>query len=89
MSPSDFWELTYAEFYNICEAYKQKHTRHNNELISLAWYTAVLSRQEKLPELKSLLIDENTNESRQQTDEEMMAMCKILNAAYGGEVVEI
>lgn len=89
MSPDDFWDLTYAEFYNICEAYKRKHTRHNNELISLAWYTATLSRKEKIPSLESILQNEDTNERRQQTDEEMMAMCKILNAAYGGEVVEI
>jgi hypothetical protein len=27
--------------------------------------------------------------NRQQTPEEMMAMCRMLNAAFGGEVVEI
>lgn len=30
-----------------------------------------------------------TTKSKKQTDEEMLAMAKLLNAAFGGDVVEI
>lgn len=57
-----------------------------NEIIYLAWHTEAFARQKTLPPLKSLLQDEKPR--HEQTDEEMMAMCKMLNAAFGGEVVD-
>jgi len=58
-----------------------------NELMSAAWHTAYLSRvkPDKLPSLKDLL---SLEPKKPQTDEEMMAMCKMLNAAFGGKVVK-
>ena len=37
---------------------------------------------------KKRLLKSSEASSHQQTDEEMMAMCKMLNAAFGGTVVE-
>ena len=51
-----------------------------------AWHTAVLSRMKDIPPLRKLLQDED--EKHEQTDDEMMHMAKMLNAAFGGEVVE-
>lgn len=42
---------------------------------------------EKIPPLNNLLQD--TEAPKEQTDNEMLAMCKLLNAAFGGEVVEV
>jgi len=73
------------------DGFQRRHKNHINELLYLAWHTEAFARQKKLPSLDSLL-QKNENESgqqRQQTDEEMMNMCKLLNAAFGGEVVEV
>ena len=86
MSPSDFWQLTPAEFYYIVDGFKRNQKRRVNELLYGAWHTAVLSRMKEIPPLNRLLQD--TEEKKPQTDNEMLAMCKLLNAAYGGEVVE-
>jgi hypothetical protein len=55
-------------------------------MIFIAWHTAVLMRIKEMPSLNSLMQEEAENK-KVQTDEEMMAMCKILNAAFGGETV--
>jgi hypothetical protein len=86
LMPSEFWRLTYAEFVSLAEGYKQRQTHRMNELIYLAWHVEAFARQKKMPPLKGLMQD--TSEKRQQTDDEMMAACRILNAAFGGEVVE-
>ena len=39
------------------------------------------------PDYKKKLIAQSKPQ-KPQTDEDMMAMCKLLNAAFGGEVVE-
>lgn len=62
--------------------------RKMNELLFLAWHTEALARQKRLPALSSLIKDEKPT-SRQQSDEEMMNMAKLLNAAFGGEVIEV
>lgn len=68
----------------MADAHHKKTRRQVNDNISLAWHTAALMRVEKMPELKSLLVPE---EEKHQTDEEMLEIAKLLNAAYGGEVV--
>ena len=61
-----------------------------NEMLFLAWHVEAFARQKTLPPLKGLLQKlENTQKHHEQTDGEMLAMVKILNAAFGGEVVEI
>lgn len=83
LSNNDFWSMTPAELLIKAEGYKRKQKEKYNDLIYLAWHTEAFARTEKLPSLDSLM-----REKHEQTDEEMMAMAKVLNAAFGGEVVE-
>lgn len=57
-------------------------------MLFLAWHIEALARQKRLPVLSSLIKDEKPI-GRQQSDEEMMNMAKLLNAAFGGEVIEV
>lgn len=86
MSPFEFWELTLAEFVKIAEGYVRRQKQKYNELIYVAWHTEAFARMKKLPSLKSLIREDK--ERHEQTDEEMMAMAKMLNAAFGGEEIE-
>lgn len=87
MKPSEFWALTYAEFVEMLNGYIRGNTRRNNDLLYLAWHVALFNRQKTLPSLNSILI-EDMDSRHEQTDEEMLSMVKILNAALGGKVVE-
>jgi hypothetical protein len=87
LKPFEFWELTPAEFYEMAEGYNKRHIKRSNELITLAWNTAALVRTKEMPELESILISDVIKEA--QTDDEMLSIVKMLNAAFGGEVVEV
>ena len=71
----------------MADGYNKRHIKRSNELITLAWNTAALIRTKEMPELKELLISEV--EKKSQTPEEMLTIVKMLNAAFGGEVVEV
>ena len=59
-----------------------------NEMIFLAWHIEALARQKRLPSLSSLLKEEKIS-GRRHSDEEMMSMARLLNAAFAGEVIEV
>lgn len=88
MKPEAFWQLTYVELLTMIEGRARNKRSRLNELIFLAWHVEALARQKRLPALGSLLIEEKTTKKRQ-TDEEMMNMARLLNAAFGGEVIEV
>lgn len=71
----------------MAEGYNKRHIMRSNELIALAWNTAALVRTKEMPELENILISDVIKEA--QTDEEMLSIVKMLNAAFGGEVVEV
>jgi len=75
----------------MAHGYVRKSRRKANERITSAWNTAYLTRARKLPDLKSLLIDEEpvVRIEHEQTDDEMLAMIRLLNAAWGGIEVEV
>jgi len=87
LRPDEFWKLTYAEFIAMLDGFTRRRTQTNNDLLYVSWHVAAFNRQKTLPSLKSILV-ENPTEHHQQTDEEMLAMIKIINAAFGGKVVE-
>ena len=91
MRPCDFWALTYAEFYEMAQGYRRRQIKKRNELIYHAWHVEALSRQQKLPELKSLMqnVERSADPPKQQTEEDMIAMCKLLNVAFGGNEVVV
>lgn len=71
----------------MVEGYSKRKTNRTNELLYLAWHIAALSRVQKIPELESLYIKDE--KIHKQTDEDMMAMARVLNAAFGGVEVEV
>jgi hypothetical protein len=73
----------------MSEAYKRRERHRINELLYMAWHTALFERQKKLPALNTVLLDEQQKEHRKQTVDEMIAVVKLLNAAYGGIEVEV
>jgi hypothetical protein len=82
--------MTYAEFITMYRGYVRRQTNKTNEMIYTAWHTALFERQQKLPELNSILIDEkkNPDKQREQTPDEMLTICRMWNAALGGAEVE-
>jgi len=88
MDSDKFWALTYAELDVILNGYVERRKDHNNELLYLAWHTALFTRQEyKLPKFEEIITPKE--KKQKQTDEEMMAMARILNAAFGGTEVTV
>lgn len=71
----------------MAEGYKKRDIKRTNNLIFLAWHTALLFRIKEIPDLEDLYIKDI--EKKEQTDDEMLTVVKMLNAAYGGEVVYI
>ncbi len=67
--------------YNI----NKRHERNTN--IYIAWHVALFNRQKVLPALNALLIDPYQTEPKEQTPEEMLAVARLINAAYGGTEV--
>lgn len=71
----------------MAEGHNKRRIKRANELITLAWNTAALTRVKEMPELKDILVSDVVK--KQQSDDEMLNIVKMLNAAYGGEVLEI
>lgn len=59
--------------------------RRHNEMAWLAYHVAALSRTKKLPRLEKLM---HQTSKREQTPEEMLALVRVMNAAFGGTVKE-
>lgn len=88
LKPDEFWCLTSAEFEKMVKGYVARQNKRNNEMTTLAWTTAALAGQKKLPSLNSLLIkDEKARKKNVQSPESMMAICKIINTSLGGKEI--
>jgi len=74
----------------MVDGYMRNERKEHNNRMSLAWHTAAMTFKQEMPSLESLLIleeDETTPEPVQTVDN-MLGVCKMLNAAYGGNVIE-
>lgn len=90
MHPSGFWELTHAEFMTMYRGFVRARRRQVNDMLYTAWHVAALSRQQTLPEMKALLIDEEPSANqRELTVDEQIDMLRVWTAALGGTVVEV
>jgi hypothetical protein len=69
----------FREFVVAKRTAEDKH----DERMTLAWTTAALSKQRKLPSLKTLLVKRRP---RQQTAGEMRTILHMLAAQYGGRL---
>jgi hypothetical protein len=85
--PDEFWKLTPFEFQAILNNHINKTKIKHNDIKSIAWMIAMLSRAKDIPKLEDLLKEDKPKEP--QTADQMMAMVKILNAAYGGDEIEV
>ncbi len=85
MTHDEFWRLTYAEFVIRYKEHIKTLNHRRNEMIFTAWHVAYFSRVTKLPSLKSVLIEE---EKREQSVDEMIAICRMMNAALGGKEIK-
>ena len=88
MKPFEFWELTPAEFIMIIKAHNKRQEEHTKELLWTTWNTAALIRTDIMPEYNNWMnINKGKPKKQKQTNEDMLNMAKMLNSAFGGEVV--
>jgi hypothetical protein len=75
----------------MIDGFNERERRHRNDLLSLAWYGEAFARTKNLPKLEDLLTERKRSDEpkREQTPEEMMAVCRMLNAAFGGDEIEV
>ena len=86
--PSDFWDMTYAEWGLVADGYIKRTSRAHDERMSQAWHTAALVRMRKdFPPLSDLLHGEKA-EAKEQSIDSLIATAKVWTVALGGEVVE-
>ncbi|MEK5449560.1 hypothetical protein [Paenibacillus sp. FSL R7-0331] len=64
------------------ESYNKRRSANSEELLINAYLNAYWHRIKRMPSLKEVL--KKTQQQPQQTDEQMLAMVKNLNAAFGG-----
>lgn len=62
---------------------KRRHTRDRDRDITLAWSTAMLTRTQDFPKLKSLL-SSKAEKPRQQSGREQVLMWQTIAAYFGG-----
>ncbi len=90
LSPEDFYSRTVYELTVMLKGQNKKKIHDKNKLTYVAYYVALFNRQKKLPSLSDVLDDENrTEEKKEQTPEEILSIIKVLNAALGGDEVQI
>jgi hypothetical protein len=77
--PSEFWEMTYAEFSICVDAYSNNQKIQMQGMIIQAYLTASLSRTKKLPNLEDLLEDTEEN-----SDEKLYKKVQELQQKMGG-----
>lgn len=85
LKPSEFWNLTHAEFMAMHKGYYKRRDEHCNERTIQAYQTAIWSRCDKIPELDSVLIKDEA-EKPKQTDEQKAAILKGITAKMGGKI---
>jgi hypothetical protein len=90
LSPDDFWKLTHAEFCDMVDGWVRNQKREKNNLVELAWRMVNYGHYRELPDLKTQLIDvDGKAEEEEQTPEQMLTKCKLINIALGGITVEV
>jgi hypothetical protein len=75
--------LTIRELFREFVIAKQLREDERHRDITLAWTTAALGRQKKLPELKTLLAKREVNQHGQQNVKQLGTSLKLIAEAYG------
>lgn len=92
--PIKFWSLTFAEAFLMIKGRREKeHQAYIDSLnlsVHTAFKTAQFMRETKAIHIKDhLYSNKNLEPVKEQTPEQQLAIVKMLNAAMGGEVVEV
>lgn len=72
----------------LIKHFTRQQEEKTKELLWVTWNTAALIRVETMPEYKAWM-EIKQEKPKEQTTEQMIAMARMLNAAFGGEVVYI
>lgn len=81
LSITEYNDITPYELILYIQAYNERMSLDHKERITAAYLTAYWGRVKKMPELKKILGEDKPNN---QTPEQMLAVVRQLNAAFGG-----
>jgi hypothetical protein len=87
ISKSEFDDMTPYELTLHAECFLELKEAEIQEKITLVWLHEYYHRQEYLPALKDEIKKFSNKETKEMTDEEMLAVVKSLNAQMGGSVI--
>ena len=87
LQPSEFWALTRAEFIVMRNGHIERQRRAINESRYQAWHIAQWINNRNAPDMDKFLINNEKPKPKQQTDDEMIAKARLLNALFGGTEV--
>lgn len=87
MDPDKFWLLTFAEFEVKFDGFIRNRKQQIKDMLYQAWHTAVYYRCKDMPKLESIMIGDAKPVKKRQTDDEMIAKARLLNALFGGTEV--
>jgi len=85
LKPSEFWDMTPAEYIEYANSYKRTQEERVKELLWTTWNTAALIRTQRMPQYKDWM--KFSEQKKQQTPDEMIAQARMLNALFGGEEI--
>lgn len=89
MSIDYYNEITPHELNLHIQAYNEQLQREEKQGLTLSYLTAYWGRVKKMPSLKSILNEMDSNRSHTaKTDEQLLRMVRQLNAAMGGKEVK-
>lgn len=89
VSLAEYNDMTPYELNLHIQAYNERLQREEKEGLTLAYLTAYWGRVRKMPSLKSLLNETETQVPKAiKTDDQLLRVVKQLNAAMGGKEVK-
>jgi hypothetical protein len=88
LDPESFWRITPREMVARLEGAQRRLTAEHDGRVWLAWHVAAFSRQEKLPDLDTLL-SRSKQKAAPQSPAEQTVMLDALFLAWGGDPAEL
>lgn len=85
LSLAEYNEITPYELNLYIQSYNERMSLEHKERLSAAYLTAYWGRVKKMPDLKKIL---GEDKPKDQSAEQMLAVVRQLNAAFGGKEVK-
>lgn len=86
MKPWEFWKLTPVELYEMVVGYSERKELNRKEMIYQAWHMAAFFRADNLPPLAEVL---KKHEEKEPTEDDTLAMLKMIAIGAGGTIKEV